>query len=116
MLQAHPDINALVAANDDMAIGASLAARSLGKQLVTTGADGQTPALEAVKEGTLTATVDAVPYLMGEIAMQIVLDSLSGKFKGGWVETTATIRDASNVSDVLRKQTGTHSSSSVNEY
>ena len=103
ILQAHPNINVLVAANDDMAIGASLAATSLGRQLLTTGADGQAPALEAVAAGKLTATVDTVPYKMGEIAMQIVLDSLSGKFKGGWVETTATIRDASNVAEALHK-------------
>lgn len=97
MLQAHPNINALVAANDDMAIGASLAARSLGKQILTTGADGQAPALDAIAAGTLGATVDVMPYKIGEIAMQIVLDSLGGKFKGGWVETTATIRDATNI-------------------
>lgn len=103
ILQAHPQINALIAANDDMAIGASLAARSLGKQLITTGADGQTPALEAIAEKTITATVDAEPYRMGEIAMQIALDALAGKFKGGWVETTTVIRDSSNVLEVLRK-------------
>jgi ribose transport system substrate-binding protein len=103
ILQAHPQINALIAANDDMAIGASLAAKSLGKQLLTTGADGQTPALEAIAAREITATVNAAPYQMGEIAMQVVLDTLAGKFKGGWVETTTTIRDASNVLEILRK-------------
>lgn len=103
ILQAHPQINALIAANDDMAIGASLAAKSLGKQLITTGADGQTPALEAIADKTMTATVDAAPYRMGEVAMQVALDTLAGKFKGGWVETTTVIRDSSNVLEVLRK-------------
>lgn len=103
ILQAHPQINALIAANDDMAIGASLAGKSLGKQLITTGADGQTPALEAIADKTITATVDAAPYRMGEIAMQVALDTLAGKFKGGWVETSTVIRDSSNVLEVLRK-------------
>ena len=103
ILQAHPQINALIAANDDMAIGASLAGKSLGKQLIVTGADGQTPALEAIADKTITATVDAAPYRMGEIAMQVALDALAGKFKGGWVETTTAIRDSSNVLEVLRK-------------
>jgi ribose transport system substrate-binding protein len=103
LLQAHPEMNALVAANDDMAIGASLAAKSLGKRLIATGADGQTAALEAVANGEITATVDASPYLMGEIAMQVVLDALSGNFKGGWVETTTVIRDVDNVRQVLRQ-------------
>jgi len=103
ILQAHPQINVLVTANDDMAIGASLAAKSLGKKVLTTGADGQTPALEAIASGSMVATVDAAPYRMGEVAMQVALDSLAGKFKGGWVETTTTIRDSSNVLNVLRQ-------------
>lgn len=103
ILQAHPQINVLVTANDDMAIGASLAAKSLGKKVLTTGADGQTPALEAIANGSMVATVDAAPYRMGEVAMQVALDSLAGKFKGGWVETTTTIRDSSNVLEVLRQ-------------
>ena len=102
-MQAHPNINALIAANDDMALGASLAARSLGKQILTTGADGQTAALEAIADRTITATVDAAPYRMGEVAMQVMLDILAGRFKGGWVETPTAIRDASNVLDALRK-------------
>lgn len=102
MLQGHPELQALIACNDDMAIGASLAAKALGKQLLITGADGQTPALEAIAAKGITATVDAAPYQMGAIAMQVVLDSLSGKFKGGWVETTTTIRHTGNVLAVLR--------------
>lgn len=101
ILQSKPGINALVAANDDMAIGASLAAKSLGKQLVTTGADGQKSALDAIASHELTATVDVAPYRMGEIAAQVALDALAGQFKGGWVETTTTVRDASNVREAL---------------
>jgi ribose transport system substrate-binding protein len=103
LLQAHPEIGALIAANDDMALGSSLTAKSLAKHLITTGADGQTPALEAIASGEMTATVDATPYVMGEIAMQVALDSLAGKFKGGWVETTIVVRDVANVLEVLRQ-------------
>lgn len=101
LLQSKPSINALIAANDDMAMGASLAAKALGKQLVTTGADGQKTALQAIASHELTATVDVAPYQMGEIAAQVVLDALAGQFKGGWVETTTTVRDASNVREAL---------------
>lgn len=101
ILQSKPNINTLIAANDDMAIGASLAGKALGKQLVTTGADGQKSALEAIASHDLTATVDVAPFQMGEIAAQVALDALSGQFTGGWVETTTTIRDASNVRQAL---------------
>lgn len=103
ILQANPGITALVAANDDMAIGASLAAKALGKHVITTGADGQTSVLEAIAANDVTATVDVAPYRMGEISMQVALDAVAGRFAGGWVETTTTIRDATNVLEVLRK-------------
>jgi ribose transport system substrate-binding protein len=106
MLQTHPQLNALVAVNDDMAIGASLAVESLGKQLIITGLGGLTRALEAIVGKTLTAVVDAAPYRMGEVAMQVTLDALAGKFKGGWVETATMIRELSNVLEVLRKPEG----------
>jgi ribose transport system substrate-binding protein len=102
LLHAHGEINAIVAANDDMAIGAGLAGKALKKSLMTTGVDGQTAALEAVAAKEMTASVDTSPYVMGEIAMQVVLDTKSGKFKGGWVETPTSIRDASNVLDILK--------------
>lgn len=103
LLQAHPSINALITANDDMAIGAGLAAKSIGKTVMTTGADGQTAALEAIANKEMSATVDTSPYSMGEIAMQIALDSLKGKFKGGWVETSIVIRTPGNVLEALRQ-------------
>jgi inositol transport system substrate-binding protein len=58
-------VQAVVAQNDEMAIGASIAieaADRLGEFKVIIGVDGSRPALEAVIAGTLTATVfqDAV--------------------------------------------------------
>jgi inositol transport system substrate-binding protein len=58
-------LQALVAQNDEMAIGASLAIQAagrLGEFKVLIGVDGSQPALDAVAGGTLTATVfqDAV--------------------------------------------------------
>jgi ABC-type sugar transport system substrate-binding protein len=59
------ELQALVAQNDEMAIGASSAiqeAGRLGEFKVLIGVDGSKPALDAVTAGTLTATVfqDAV--------------------------------------------------------
>jgi ribose transport system substrate-binding protein len=103
MLQAHPEIDAIIAANDDMAIGAIEAARALSQDLLITGVDGQTPALEAVAAGGLAATLDASPFLLGQIATQVALDIAAGTFPGGFVATPAAIRDDSNVLEVLRQ-------------
>lgn len=102
LLQAHPEIDTIIAANDDMAIGASQAGLSINKKLLITGLDGQTAALEAVAAGELHATIDTSPFAMGQIAMQVALDAVAGKFAGGWVQTPAIVRDAANVLDVLR--------------
>lgn len=103
LLQAHPDLNGIFAANDYMAIGASLAAKSLGKaDLVILGNDGDTTGLEDIYKGDITATVNTSPYTMGQTALLVVLDALTGNFKGGFVETPTTIVDKSNVLAVLQ--------------
>jgi ribose transport system substrate-binding protein len=103
LLQAHADISGIFAANDYMAIGASLAAKSLGKaDLVILGNDGDTTGLEDIYKGDITATVNTSPYTMGQTALLVVLDGLAGNFKGGFVETPTTIVDKSNVLAVLQ--------------
>ncbi len=104
LLQAHPEINVIFAANDYMAIGASYAAKALGrKDLVILGNDGDTSGLEEIAAGTVTATVNTVPFLMGQAAMHATLDALDHKFPGGWVEIPTEIVDGTNVIAVLQK-------------
>lgn len=104
ILQAHPEINLIFAANDYMIMGTEKAANSLGqKDLILLGNDGDTAALEEIAAGTITATVNTTPYLMGRIALQVALDGLHGKFSGGYVETPTVIVDKSNVLEYLRK-------------
>jgi len=67
-------LQALVAQNDEMAIGASSAiqeADRLGEFKVLIGVDGSKPALDAVTAGTLTATVfqDAIGQGTGAVAV-----------------------------------------------
>jgi ribose transport system substrate-binding protein len=103
LLQANPDVDVVFAANDYMIMGAALAAKALGKPgLTLLGNDGDTAALEEVQAGTVTATVNTTPFVMGEIALQVTLDVLNGKFPGGFVETPTTIVDKDNVTPVLK--------------
>lgn len=103
LLQAHPDIDVIFAANDYMIMGAQLAAKSLGRDnLILLGNDGDTAALEEIGKGTVTATVNTTPFVMGQIALQVTLDVLAGKFPGGFVETPTTIIDKTNVLPVLQ--------------
>ncbi len=104
LLQAHPEIGLIFAANDYMAIGASLAAKALGRtDLIILGNDGDTSGLEEIAAGNFTATVNTVPFLMGQAAMHVTLDALDHKFAGGWVEIPTEIVDADNVVSVLQQ-------------
>jgi ribose transport system substrate-binding protein len=104
MLQAHPEIQLIFAANDYEIMGAAQAAKSLGRNdLLLFGNDGDTGAgLEQIAAGNVTATVDTTPFVMGQIALAVAADVLDNKYQGGWVETPTQIVDKSNVLDALR--------------
>ncbi len=104
MLQAHPDITLIFAANDYEIMGAQKAASALGKKdLVLLGNDGDTACLEEIHVGNVTATVNTTPFVMGQIALQVALDGLYGNFKGGFVETPTVIADKANAISFLQK-------------
>lgn len=104
ILQAHPDIQMIFAANDYEILGAAQAAKALGrKDLLLFGNDGDTGAgLEPIAAGIVTATVDTTPFVMGQIALNVTADVLDNKYAGGWVETPTRIVDKNNVRDILR--------------
>jgi len=59
MLQAHPDINAVISGNDEMALGAIAALKEAGKlaSIKVGGFDGSPDAVAAIKAGELQYTV-----------------------------------------------------------
>jgi ribose transport system substrate-binding protein len=104
ILQSHPEVNVLFAANDYMAIGAALAAKAAGRSdLMILGNDGDTSGLEQVNDGSITATVNTSPYLMGQWAAKVTLDAMEGSFKGGFIEVPTTIVDKTGALELLKK-------------
>ncbi|MGE5482062.1 MAG: sugar ABC transporter substrate-binding protein [Bacteroidota bacterium] len=81
ILTAHPDIQGVYAYNDDNALGASDAIVAAKKQndIVVTGVGGTAPALQAVKQGKVLATVDILPYEEGRLVIKTAVDVLKGK-------------------------------------
>jgi len=71
MLQAHPDITALFACNDVMALGALEAIAAAGKssQITVVGFDAQDDARKAITEKRMAATIAQNPREMGRMAM-----------------------------------------------
>lgn len=84
LLQKYPkgQIQALVAQNDEAALGASSAIQAadrLGEFKVLIGVDGSKPALDAVAAGTLTATVFQDAVGQGTQAMIVASKILAGE-------------------------------------
>lgn len=81
MLQANPDIQAVFAQNDEMALGAIEAIQSAGKtgEIQVVGFDGTEDGIKAVEAGTLSATVAQQPSEMGKLAMQAAFDYFAGE-------------------------------------
>jgi ABC-type sugar transport system substrate-binding protein len=75
-LQANPDVDAIVAANDDMAFGAAEAAAGAGLEIPIIGFDALPEALQAVEDGTLAATVEQWPGRQTSGAMEILVEFL----------------------------------------
>ena len=71
-----PDV--IVAANDDMALGAieAVKARGLAGKVAIIGFDALPEALAAVRDGALTATIEQFPGGQSRKAMQILIDKV----------------------------------------
>lgn len=105
MLQANPGINAIYASSDYMALGAALAAKSLGRTNISIyGYDGDTGALEDIANGGgVTATTNTSPVKMGRMAALFAVDLLHRKSSGGYVGVPTEIVYKGNVEAVLRQ-------------
>ncbi|WP_432119979.1 ABC transporter permease/substrate-binding protein [Streptomyces sp. bgisy032] len=80
LLQAHPDVQGVIAANDEMALGAIKALGSkAGKSVSVVGFDGTPDGLKAVEGGTLYASVAQQPSQLGRMAVDNALRALEGK-------------------------------------
>ncbi|MGV9500585.1 ABC transporter permease/substrate-binding protein [Streptomyces sp. NPDC003642] len=80
LLQAHPDVQGVIAANDEMALGAIKALGSkAGTSVSVVGFDGTPDGLKAVEGGTLYASVAQQPSQLGRIAVDNALKALRGE-------------------------------------
>lgn len=81
ILTRNPDLVAIFAANDGMALGAVEAVYAAGKgeQVTIIGVDGNSDAVKSIKEGRLNASVAQLPYLVGKQAVENVKKALAGE-------------------------------------
>jgi ribose transport system substrate-binding protein len=81
MLVRHPYINAFFGRADALALGAARAVKlaNVGRKVWIFGFDGEAAGLEAVRDGTLDATMTQKTEGMGKLALDSALDLIAGK-------------------------------------
>lgn len=75
ILQANPHIDGVYAANDEMVMGALSAIEAAGRldEMVVIGTDAIDPALDAIRNGKLEATIAEPPFFLGREAVLIAV-------------------------------------------
>ena len=78
MLAANPDVQAVFAQNDEMALGALRAVQASGKDVLIVGFDGTKDGIAAVNRGILGATIAQQPALIGALGVETADKVLKG--------------------------------------
>ena len=79
ILQAKGDIQAVFAANDEMALGAVEAIAGAGKNILVVGFDATDDAVASIKAGKMGATIAQQPELIGSTAVENALKLINGE-------------------------------------
>ena len=100
-----PDIDAIWGENDEMALGAMDAIAAAGKTgtVLAVGTDGNRNALESVRKGQLTATLNTNPVEIGKILMRTVIRSMIKEEKvESYIQSPINMVDLENVNESLK--------------
>jgi ribose transport system substrate-binding protein len=107
LLQAHPEVTAVYAHNDEMAVGAIAAlqdaGRKPGEDVIIVSIDGENAAMDAIVDGTLGASVESSPFF-GPIAFKTMQQYIDGEDIPDWVKVEDRFFDKSNAAEFQGKQ------------
>ena len=79
MLQANPDVKAIFAHNDEMALGAIAAANSANQKIFIVGFDGTADGVQAVENAAVSATIAQQPEVMGKQGLEVAVKAAKGE-------------------------------------
>ncbi|AKE40643.1 ABC-type transporter, periplasmic component [Corynebacterium kutscheri] len=100
LLQAHPNIKAIFAENDEMALGAieALGSRA-GTEVKVFGFDGTTDGLAAIEKGTLAGTIAQQPAELGAQAVEQAATILKGETAVKEIPVDVVTIDSTNLAE-----------------
>lgn len=79
ILQAQPEIDAVFAHNDEMALGAIEAIKASKRDILVVGFDATDDAKAAVESGEMAATVEQLPKEIGSMGVEAAVKILNGE-------------------------------------
>jgi ribose transport system substrate-binding protein len=105
IIQSDPHVNAVFAANDQMALGAiqAIAAHKKTKQIKLIGFDGALEATQHILAGDMQATIAQDPYGMAKIGVQEAIAKLHGRPVKRNVNTGARLITPQNAPKYFRE-------------
>jgi ABC-type sugar transport system substrate-binding protein len=103
ILRSRPNLAGFFAANDTMALGIAQAVQnaSKGGKVVIIGVDGAKPAEQAIKKGTMNATVAQFPYAVGSLGVEACVAAAQGKDIPTNVESPLSVVTKDNADKAL---------------
>ena len=97
MLQGNGEIQAVFAANDEMALGALEAISGAGRDILVVGFDATDDALKAIKAGRMGATIAQQPALLGATAVENAMNLINGQSIEKSIPVEVSLITAENV-------------------
>ncbi|TDQ52188.1 substrate-binding domain-containing protein [Actinorugispora endophytica] len=103
LIQTNPDVKAVYAHNDDMALGALQVLDENGRDdVIVAGVDGLMEAVEAIADdGPYVATALNDPISLGQVAVETVLKAQAGEDVEEYVDAGTALVDTGNASDYV---------------
>ena len=100
LLQAHPVIDGVMAANDAMALGAIEALDAANRKALVVGINATKEGIDAVKSGKLLATADFAGYLQGCVGTMAAIRALHNLPVPKAIDFPSAVIDSTNYKDV----------------
>ncbi len=98
LLTSNPNLKAIYATNDEMALGALNAAKAAGKELIIVGFDASPDALKSIAANELTGSVAQFPTMIGELGVLTAAAVARGESVEAFVNTGVEVVSAENLS------------------
>lgn len=102
LLTANPNLKAIYATNDEMALGALNAAKAAGKTLIIVGFDASPDALQSISAGELTGSIAQYPGKIGELGTLTAAAVARGEPVEAFVNTGVAVVSKDNIGDFLK--------------